>query len=35
VTAVVDLVYSRVDPAVRFAAEASTRAQLEYLAQSD
>lgn len=35
VTAVVNLVYSRVDPAVRFAAEASTRAQLEYLAQSD
>lgn len=35
VTTVVDLVYARVDPAVRFAAEASTRAQLEYLAQTD
>ncbi len=35
VSTVVDLVYARVDPAVRFAAEASTRAQLEYLAQTD
>ncbi|HET6302619.1 MBL fold metallo-hydrolase [Microbacterium sp.] len=35
VTTVVYLVYARVDPAVRFAAEASTRAQLEYLAQTD
>ncbi len=34
VTEVVDLVYADVDPAVRFAAEASTRAQLEYLAQA-
>lgn len=32
VTAVVDTVYADVDPAVRFAAEASVRAQLEYLA---
>ena len=29
--AVVDLVYADIDPAVRFAAEASTRAQLDYL----
>ncbi|NYE18829.1 MBL fold metallo-hydrolase [Microbacterium immunditiarum] len=35
VSSVVDLVYARIDPAVRFAAEASTRAQLEYLAQTD
>jgi len=34
VSTVVDLVYAEVDPAVRFAAEASTRAQLEYLAQT-
>ncbi|GAA1924170.1 MBL fold metallo-hydrolase [Microbacterium aoyamense] len=32
VTAVVDAVYSDIAPEVRFAAEASTRAQLEYLA---
>lgn len=32
VHAVVDAVYSDIDPAVRFAAEASVRAQLEYLA---
>jgi glyoxylase-like metal-dependent hydrolase (beta-lactamase superfamily II) len=32
VSAVVDSVYSRIDPAVRFAAEASTRAQLQFLA---
>jgi glyoxylase-like metal-dependent hydrolase (beta-lactamase superfamily II) len=31
--AVVDAVYTDIDPAVRFAAEASTRAQLEYLSQ--
>lgn len=31
VTAVVDAVYGDIDPAVRFAAEASVRAQLEYL----
>lgn len=34
VAAVVDRVYTDIDPAVRFAAEASTRAQLEYLAQT-
>ncbi|MEZ3160349.1 MBL fold metallo-hydrolase [Microbacterium sp. BWT-B31] len=32
VQAIVDTVYADVDPAIRFAAEASTRAQLEYLA---
>lgn len=32
VAAVVDAVYGGIDPAVRFAAEASVRAQLEYLA---
>lgn len=32
VAAVVDVVYADIDPSVRFAAEASTRAQLEYLA---
>jgi glyoxylase-like metal-dependent hydrolase (beta-lactamase superfamily II) len=31
--AVVDAVYADIDPAVRFAAEASTRAQLEYLSR--
>jgi glyoxylase-like metal-dependent hydrolase (beta-lactamase superfamily II) len=33
ITAVVDAVYPDIDPAVRFAAEASVRAQLEYLVQ--
>ncbi|MET0888269.1 MAG: MBL fold metallo-hydrolase [Mycetocola sp.] len=33
VSIVADVVYPNIDPAVRFAAEASTRAQLEYLAQ--
>lgn len=33
VAAVADIVYADVDPAVRFAAEASVHAQLEYLAQ--
>lgn len=32
---IVDIVYAGLAPAVRFAAEASTRAQLEYLAQAD
>lgn len=32
VAAVVDAVYPGIDPSIRFAAEASTRAQLEYLA---
>lgn len=34
VSDVVDAVYEGIDPAVRFAAEASTRAQLDYLADS-